>query len=206
MLIDRVFGTYAREEAPVRYGLTVPVKTWNPLWANMHCFVELSRSSMQTRRWRDRIKLWFAHPGWLPSELRSDEPKADTATESHYQKFETRISATLWRYCLLQYGLAGAAILPVMAFAAQLDALQIALLLAFATWSGINVGGLQQASAWAAPSETYKWLLTTAAGFAYAFNPAFTLIAAASIGLIGATSLVWLYAIRRHIRLLPSNA
>jgi len=68
---DRLFGTYQAErpEEPCLYGITHPLASWNPLWANLHVWVDTARDSLQTRRWRDMVELWFTSPGWRPDDL-----------------------------------------------------------------------------------------------------------------------------------------
>lgn len=68
---DRLFGTYQgeRPEEPCVYGITHPLASWNPLWANLHVWLETARDSLKTRRWRDKVKLWFTSPGWRPDDL-----------------------------------------------------------------------------------------------------------------------------------------
>lgn len=203
MLIDRLFGTYAREEEPVRYGLTVPVKTWNPLWANAHYFIELFSINAKTTRWRDKLRLWAKHPGWLPAELNA---AAEDYPNAGNDKFKTHISRSVWHYALFQYALAGAAILPVMLAYQQLTVTQIALMLSFSVLSGCNVGGLQQASNWAATSEQIKWLVSAVVSLTWVFAIPETGPIGLVVTALAAISLLWLQAIRGEIRLLPNTA
>src|SRR5256885_6333663 len=39
---DRLFGTYAEEEEEPVYGITTPLASWNPVWANLHYWVDLA--------------------------------------------------------------------------------------------------------------------------------------------------------------------
>jgi alkylglycerol monooxygenase len=66
---DRMFGTFQAEEEEVVYGITTPLKSWNPMWANIHYYVEMFTLGKQFRRWSDRLKLIFARPGWKPQEM-----------------------------------------------------------------------------------------------------------------------------------------
>jgi alkylglycerol monooxygenase len=65
---DRIFGTFQAEEEEVVYGITTPLKSWNPLWANLHYYVDLYRMAKTFSRWQDRLRLIFAPPGWKPAE------------------------------------------------------------------------------------------------------------------------------------------
>lgn len=63
---DRLFGTYADEtERPV-YGITKPLASFDPLWAQVHYWVELARMTRAARRPADKLRVWFASPAWRP--------------------------------------------------------------------------------------------------------------------------------------------
>jgi sterol desaturase/sphingolipid hydroxylase (fatty acid hydroxylase superfamily) len=42
---DRLFGTFIPEDEEPVYGITTPLATWNPLWANVHVFVDIARQA-----------------------------------------------------------------------------------------------------------------------------------------------------------------
>jgi sterol desaturase/sphingolipid hydroxylase (fatty acid hydroxylase superfamily) len=66
---DRLCGTYEPEgEEPV-YGLVKPLDSFNPLWANVHRWVEIASMSRRTRRLRDKLYAWIAPPEWRPADL-----------------------------------------------------------------------------------------------------------------------------------------
>jgi sterol desaturase/sphingolipid hydroxylase (fatty acid hydroxylase superfamily) len=68
---DRLFGTFVEEDdaEPCVYGTIKPLRSWNPVWANLSFYVELARDSWHTRRWPDKLKRWFAPPGWRPADV-----------------------------------------------------------------------------------------------------------------------------------------
>jgi len=67
---DRLFGTFAAEtEAPV-YGITRPVGSVNPLWLQVHEYVDIARDLRGARRWRDGLGYLLRGPGWAPAESR----------------------------------------------------------------------------------------------------------------------------------------
>ncbi|TDR36656.1 sterol desaturase/sphingolipid hydroxylase (fatty acid hydroxylase superfamily) [Tahibacter aquaticus] len=71
ILWDRWFGTYADEEdaEPPIYGTRAPLRRYDPIWANLEVYTALARDSWRTRRWRDKLALWWKHPGWQPADL-----------------------------------------------------------------------------------------------------------------------------------------
>jgi sterol desaturase/sphingolipid hydroxylase (fatty acid hydroxylase superfamily) len=56
IVFDRLFGTFAaeRDDVPCRYGLVVPLLSYNPVWIAFHEFVALGRDLWRARSWRDR--------------------------------------------------------------------------------------------------------------------------------------------------------
>jgi alkylglycerol monooxygenase len=66
---DRLFGTFQEEEEEPVYGTVKPLASWNPLWANVHYWVETAALSRSAPRIGDRIWAWFAPPEWRPREL-----------------------------------------------------------------------------------------------------------------------------------------
>lgn len=58
---DRLFGTFAREAAPVRYGLTTPIGTTHWLDVQVHELRRMWRSWLAARGWRAKWGV-LAHP------------------------------------------------------------------------------------------------------------------------------------------------
>ncbi len=99
---DRLFGTFAREEEEPVYGITTPLRTWNPLWANLHYWIELVSKARRVSRLADRLRLFLKPPGWQPLELGGYQapPEVDRAT---YRKFDTPAPFGLSAYALAQF-------------------------------------------------------------------------------------------------------
>ena len=68
---DRLFGSFKEEDEPCVYGTRSPLRSWNPIWANVEVYVGLIKSSWQAERWRDKVLIWLKPPGWQPDSLRS---------------------------------------------------------------------------------------------------------------------------------------
>ena len=47
---DRMFGTFQPEEEQPVYGITKPLQSWNPLWANLAAWVELFEDAWHAPR------------------------------------------------------------------------------------------------------------------------------------------------------------
>ncbi|HEY4654794.1 MAG TPA: sterol desaturase family protein, partial [Cyclobacteriaceae bacterium] len=53
---DRLFGTFQREEERPTYGITKPLRSWNPLWANMSHYAEMVRDLRRIPQPMDKIR------------------------------------------------------------------------------------------------------------------------------------------------------
>ncbi|GAA3272114.1 sterol desaturase family protein [Dactylosporangium vinaceum] len=64
---DRLFRTFEPERAPVRYGLTKNIGTYNPLRVATHEYTAIWRDFRAATSWRDRLRYVFGRPGWQPA-------------------------------------------------------------------------------------------------------------------------------------------
>jgi sterol desaturase/sphingolipid hydroxylase (fatty acid hydroxylase superfamily) len=74
---DRLFGSFIDEDAaePCVYGTRSPLRSWNPIAANVQIYRELWHAGRRCSTLAGRLRLWIKPPGWLPAELAAREPK-----------------------------------------------------------------------------------------------------------------------------------
>jgi len=98
---DRIFGTFQKEEEEVVYGITSPLKSWSPLWANTHYWKEIGSLSLQAKKVKDKFLMFIKPPGWLPAYMggRQYAPAINPA----YKKYNPEISKKLSVYLIIQY-------------------------------------------------------------------------------------------------------
>ena len=70
---DRVFGTFQEELDDVKpiYGTLKPVQTWNPIIINFQHLYRLAKDSWHTKKFLDKLKIWFMPTGWRPKDVES---------------------------------------------------------------------------------------------------------------------------------------
>jgi len=61
---DRLFGTFEEEVETPLYGTLKPLRSWDPIWANVGPWVQLAKASKRQKRFIDRCKIWFMPPEW----------------------------------------------------------------------------------------------------------------------------------------------
>ena len=76
---DRLFGTFAREEEPVVYGLTHNIDTFNPLRIATAEHVDIVRDVARSDTWRERLSHVFRGPGWSYARRAEREGRVDDA-------------------------------------------------------------------------------------------------------------------------------
>lgn len=63
---DRLFRSFAREEARVVYGLTKNIETYNPFRIAFHEYAALAHDVRTAPTWRRRLGIVLHGPGWKP--------------------------------------------------------------------------------------------------------------------------------------------
>ena len=99
---DKLFGTFQKEEEKPCYGITRPVKSWNPVWANLDHYVFMWSDIKKIGSLQNKIKYIFKKPGWYPEELGGYQA-APLVDKNNYEKFETRSFPAVNYYVLFQY-------------------------------------------------------------------------------------------------------
>jgi hypothetical protein len=160
MLWDRLFGTFIEEDAaePPTFGTRAPLRSFNPLWANIDTYAALARDSWHAARWPDKLKVWLKHPGWRPADVAQKFPKAPFAI-AELRKFDPPVAAAIRHYCGLQYLLL---IAPLVHFLLVADSLPLMASMAYAAWLTLSVyslGRLLEDQPHARALEAGRWLL-----------------------------------------------
>jgi sterol desaturase/sphingolipid hydroxylase (fatty acid hydroxylase superfamily) len=103
ILWDRLFGTFQEEldEEPCIYGIRGPLRSFNPITANIHIYADMMLDSWRTLRWQDKCRVWVARTGWRPADVaRSDPREKNDLTE--FEKYDPVISTGVYWYAFFQ--------------------------------------------------------------------------------------------------------
>jgi sterol desaturase/sphingolipid hydroxylase (fatty acid hydroxylase superfamily) len=149
---DRLFGTYAAEEDEPVYGITKPLRSWNPVWAHVHYWVELLDLARRAPRGADKLRVFLARPGWRPAGLGGYEAplEVDHAT---YRKWGVPISRGMGAYALAQFALLLAGTTAYLRFEALLSPVPRVAGAALIVLSVLALAGLLEGRRWARPLE-----------------------------------------------------
>jgi sterol desaturase/sphingolipid hydroxylase (fatty acid hydroxylase superfamily) len=105
LLWDHLLGTFQeeRDDEPCIYGVRGQLKSWNPIWANLHYYWIMARDSWYARRWRDKLHVWYAPPGWRPADVAARFPKLPYDPHRDFARFDQPRGMSLNLYVLFQF-------------------------------------------------------------------------------------------------------
>lgn len=88
---DKWFGTFQEELKDVKpvYGITRPVRTWNPIKINFMHLGLLVKDAWHTQNLKDKVRIWFMPTGWRPADVAEKFPVYKIEDPYHFQKYET---------------------------------------------------------------------------------------------------------------------
>ena len=195
ILWDRLFGTFTEEsdDDPVIFGVRKPLANWNPFWANFQVYNYLLFDARHTRRWQDKLGMWFRRTGWRPADVEAAFPKPAVNLEE-FEKYDPQISGTRRRYVIAQFLVAIAlAMLTADVFAS--NGTQAVLVPCLLLWSILyTLGLLNEGRPYAARFELLRLVVVVPlgiyamGGMLFALTP--TILLATATYSLG--SLLWL--------------
>ena len=101
---DRMFGTFQEESPaiPAVYGVTRPVRTWNPIKINfMHLWL-LMKDAWHTKSWKDKLRVWLMPLGWRPADVVEKYPVYKIEDVYHFEKYDTPAPKGMMIYLWIQ--------------------------------------------------------------------------------------------------------
>lgn len=113
---DRLFGSFREEHEKCVYGTRSPLNSWDPLWSNAEVYWSLARDSWHTRRWADKLRVWFKPPGWRPADVARRFPK-DAFDIAKVETFHPPLTPALMAFGGVQFVLLLVGVLAYLWFA-----------------------------------------------------------------------------------------
>jgi hypothetical protein len=101
---DKLFGTFQEEldEVPPVYGITRPMKTWNPIRINFKHLTLLIQDAIHTKSWKNKLIIWFKPTGWRPEDVKEKYPVEKIKDPYQFVKYETSSSPLLMVWLCFQ--------------------------------------------------------------------------------------------------------
>jgi alkylglycerol monooxygenase len=87
------------------YGLVKPLRSYNPIWAQVEPLFALVAQSAAAPRPLDKLRVWFASPAWMPAGV---PPYPGVADGSYVRrpKYDPGAPRSLRVYVMVQFALA----------------------------------------------------------------------------------------------------
>jgi sterol desaturase/sphingolipid hydroxylase (fatty acid hydroxylase superfamily) len=101
---DKLFGTFQEElkEVPAVYGITRPVRTWNPIRINFQHMGLLFKDAWRTKNWKDKFRVWFMPTGWRPADVEQRYPVYKIEDAYNFEKYDTPASSLMGAWLWVQ--------------------------------------------------------------------------------------------------------
>ena len=205
ILWDRLFGTFQEEldDEPVVYGVRKPLASWNPFWANVQVYHYLWFDAARTRRWRDKLGIWFRRTGWRPDDVEERWPRtpSDLAT---FEKYDPPLGPRTRSYLLLQFLVVIPAVLGIGVEFATDGAAAVVVPCLWLWTLLLGLGFLSDRKPWALRFEVFRLLVITPAA-AYFVDIAYALPLAAGYVVASVGAIAYLFVSKQTDRTITSN-
>jgi sterol desaturase/sphingolipid hydroxylase (fatty acid hydroxylase superfamily) len=161
ILWDRLFGSFIEEDErePVVYGTRSPLRSWNPLWANFEVYKAMWLDAWRTRRLGDKLRVWFARPGWHPADVEKTAAPFDIG----HALYDPALNRAQQIYCAIQFTIVLLVTTHFLAAGYKLPPAQSIAYAAWLTFGLCTIGGLMEHRPRYLVLEAMR-LLATAAG------------------------------------------
>ena len=103
ILWDRLFGTFQEEleEKECVYGIRGPIKTFNPIWANLHIYYKILKDMKMEITSKNFFRVLIARTGWSPDGNVHGSTK-EAFNKEEFKKHDPKVSSVISIYALLQ--------------------------------------------------------------------------------------------------------
>ncbi|PJZ66142.1 sterol desaturase [Leptospira wolffii] len=192
IVFDKWFGTFQKEEEAPVYGTVKPLKSFNPLWANVHYWVEMFQQAWHSPKFSDKIKVFFAGPGWRPKELGGQYPIPEV-DEKTFHKYDVVLPSVLKAYGVVWFILTLIGTFSMLVKINSIPTDMQYLIFSLSIFSLISVGGILDLKRWTLYLEPVRLVSLVGAGFYVGFSGAVLLLIAG----FAALSLAWFLS-QRH--------
>jgi sterol desaturase/sphingolipid hydroxylase (fatty acid hydroxylase superfamily) len=146
---DKLLGTFVTESEEPVYGTQEPLRSWNPVWANVRYWTELIAKVRRLPRWTDRLRVLVMPPGWSP---RGGPELGDVSCE----RGALGVGAVKRAYAVAQFFLALLGTVALLNAQARLGIEALAICAAAVTATVAVSGGMLDGRRWASRLELVR--------------------------------------------------
>jgi len=180
---DVLFGTYAPEVEPPVYGITHALRSFNPLWAQVHYWVDLVQATRRIPRLADKLRLWVKSPAWRPPG--AEAPAPTVVSVATFRKYDPAVSPNLRLYVGAHFAVGVAVTFTTSLLSRQMGRPALLTVLALMAFTLVCWTGLTEGKAWAPRAEVARIaLISIAALTAFWGRPSFYGVVLAILGMV----------------------
>lgn len=101
---DKLFGSFQEElpDVPPVYGITRPVRTWNPIKINFQHLGLLVQDAWRAKNIKDKFRIWFMPTGWRPEDVEKKYPVYKIGDVYHFEKYDTKTTVVFSTWIWIQ--------------------------------------------------------------------------------------------------------
>lgn len=101
---DKWFGSFQEElpNVPPVYGITRPVRTWNPIKINFQHVWLMAKDAWRTNNWKDKFMIWFKPTGYRPADVMEKFPVYKIDDVYQFEKYDPPASRALHVWAWVQ--------------------------------------------------------------------------------------------------------
>jgi alkylglycerol monooxygenase len=156
--LDRLFGTFQPEGDPCVYGTTRPLRSFNPLWAQVETGWRLFRNAARAPSPGEGWRLLWRSPAWRPEWLVQLEPGVSKALPR--EKYDPPVSPAVARYAVGQWVVVVSGTFALLMLGRELPAVVRAGGVAATVAALLTLPGLVEGRPWARPAEAARVAVT----------------------------------------------
>lgn len=197
---DKLFGTFQQEEEEPTYGITKPLESWNPVYANFHYWQELFTSARATSSWANKLRVFLKPPGWFPPELGGFQAPPELTGKE--QKFDPGLPATANWYAFVGFTALNVGVFSYIWESGGPSQTSIVVGAVFIIWSIVSLGALLEGKTWFVVLEASR--LAAVVALPLIIPPLAQMFIWVSLGLYAVIAGAWLIALVRNRTMTPS--
>lgn len=189
ILWDRLFNTFQPEldKEPVVFGISTQLKSWNPIWGNLHFITQLIKDAWNTNSYSDKLTLWFRRTGYRPQDVEQRFPIIKS--NNKVEKYDTALSKTEQWYVFAQLAINFLWVFGFLNLAANLPIQEHFIFGGILLFSLYSLGLVQERKPWRLSAEILKFLLVSIAMLTLLETPIWIVSSNMIIGVISCTLL-----------------
>jgi alkylglycerol monooxygenase len=196
MIWDRLFGSYEPEREVCVYGITKPLRSFNPLWAQVHHWMAMANVAAAAPSFWQGFQVFVRPPGWRPPWLLTTPLDAAPVSPQAVVKYEVAPRQGLNAYIGVQFALVAVATFILLMFGTRLSPWTRG---ALAVWTIASLwawGALVEAKSWGLALEATRLLFGCLAGTVWMWSGGLpTRYMVPAFG-VATSSMFWLFRMR----------